>query len=75
MENESNLSEKKFDGLQCLCCEKHLRNRFFSYREKDVKEFIKNLKEELSAKNYPHHVRFCKQIVIKIDKLAGQYLI
>ena len=57
------LSDKRFDGFQCSCCDKKLRNKFFSYREEDVKEFIKDLKKLKFAITHE-----------EIDKLAGKEL-
>ena len=67
------LSDKRFDGLQCSCCDKKLRNKFFSYREDDVKEFIRDLKEELNERQ---HIELAESIDSDaiIDKLAGDKL-
>jgi hypothetical protein len=56
--------------------ELRLNNRV--YLEKDVKEFIKKLKEELGAKSYETYLRVDAQGNINegiIDKLAGEELI
>ncbi len=65
MEKEFNLSKKRIDKLDG-----------YIYREKNVKEFIKRLKEEMSNPRMfdDNPIAVCIVVEELIDKLAGEEL-
>jgi N12 class adenine-specific DNA methylase len=77
MTDEFNLSEKRHEIIaskEILMVDKegiYDRIEFTGYLEKDVKEFIKRLKEEI-YKDFPENYG---SMFLKIDKLAGDKLI
>lgn len=70
MTDEFNLSEKRQDDGTS-----HYKQTNYIYREEDVKEFIRRLKEELTDVKQAIWAAELDRIFAVIDKLAGEKLI
>lgn len=71
-----NLSEERnFMRFEMMLKENKTMALLLDVIERQDKEFIRRVKDIFSEENYPHKRGMCKQVIKKIDNLAGDKLV